>query len=141
MRAHASTRMRAPAHAHTPAREQAHQDIDAEKITKPLSFTRALFSCLILSPRQQAATKGNIVSPLLNSIVSQFPAPAMVTACAVTKELYGYSSFVFDETKFKKLWYGYIHRLPFNQQCSIASMHNEARDIARDKVEFYLSHI
>ena len=81
------------------------------------------------------------MSPLLNSIVSRFPAPSMVTACAATKELYGYSSFVFDETKFKKLWYGYIHRLPFNQQCSIAGMHNEARDIARDKVESYLSHI
>ena len=81
------------------------------------------------------------MSPLLNSIVSRFPASAMVTACATTRELYGYSSFVFDETKFTKLWYGYINRLPFNQQCSIASMHNEARDIARDKVEFYLSHI
>jgi hypothetical protein len=36
-----------------------HQDIDAEKITKPLSFTRTLFSCLILSPQQQTNPKGN----------------------------------------------------------------------------------
>jgi hypothetical protein len=138
MRAPAHTRTYAPGREHTRTRKRAHQDIDAEKITKPLSFTRTLFSCLILSPRQQAATKGNIVSPLLNAIVTRFPASSMVTPCPVTLDLYGYSCFVFDESKFQALWTKYINSLSFSQQCNMMQYRNEACDIARDKVDNYL---
>ena len=78
------------------------------------------------------------MSPLLNAIVTRFPASSMVTPCPVTFDLYGYSCFVFDESKFQALWTKYINGLSFSQQCNMMQYRNEACDIARDKVDNYL---
>ena len=79
------------------------------------------------------------MSPLLISILKTFPASSMVSCDPVAKDLYGVSNFAFDTSKFENLWSAYILSLPFSQQPSMMYFHNEAMDMAREKVESYLS--
>jgi len=53
--------LRARIRVHACTRQHAHQDIDAEKITKPLNFTWLFFYVPILSPQQQTDPKGTIM--------------------------------------------------------------------------------